>query len=89
MAPRISHTADISPDVAGPRLVMLLCVLGLTLLGFVMIFSASSISAITEEGNSTSYLVDQLVFAVLGIAAAFALYFAVTTWGVQTFENLS
>ena len=53
---------------------MLLVVLGLTLLGFVMIFSASSISAITEEGNSWSYLTDQLVFAVVGIAAAFVLW---------------
>ncbi len=74
MARRDTRTIDVAPDVAGPRLVMLLIVLALTLLGFVMIYSASSISAITEEGNSTSYLVDQLVFAVLGIAAGFLLW---------------
>ena len=74
MALSRTKTADVSPDVAGPRLVVLIVVLGLTLLGFVMIFSASSISAITEEGDQTSYLVDQLVFAVLGIAAAFVLW---------------
>ena len=70
-APR---TSDIAPSEAGPRLVMLLCVLGLTLLGFVMIFSASSISAIAEESGVASYLLDQLVFALLGITAAFALW---------------
>ena len=68
------RTADVAPDVAGPRLVLLVVVLGLTLLGFVMIYSASSISAITEEGGEASYLVDQLVFAIIGIAAAFVLW---------------
>lgn len=63
-----------APDANGPRLILLLIVLGLTLLGFVMIYSASSISAITEEGNQVSYLTDQLVFAVIGIAAAFVLW---------------
>lgn len=74
MARSRTRTADVAPDVAGPRLVVLVVVLGLTLLGFVMIFSASSISAITEEADQTSYLVDQLVFAVIGIAAAFVLW---------------
>ena len=42
--PRIGNTtSNAAPDVIGPRLIMLLCVLGLTLLGFVMIYSASSI----------------------------------------------
>lgn len=68
------RTADVAPDVAGPRLVLLVVVLGLTLLGFVMIYSASSISAITEEGGEASYLFDQLVFAAIGIAAAFVLW---------------
>ncbi len=63
-----------APDANGPRLVLLLVVLGLTLLGFVMIYSASSISAITEEGNQVSYLTDQLVFAVIGVVAAFVLW---------------
>ena len=58
----------------GPRLVMLLCVLGLTLLGFVMIYSASSISAISEDVDSASYLIDQLQFAVVGVVAAGVLW---------------
>lgn len=74
MAQRPSRTADVTPDVAGPRLIMLVLVLGLMLLGFVMIYSASAVSAITEETSSTSYLVDQLVYAILGVAAAFALW---------------
>ena len=79
------RTADVAPDVAGPRLIMLVVVLGLTLLGFVMIYSASSISAITEEGSEASYLIDQLVFAVIGIVAAFILWKVIPyeVWGTK------
>ena len=63
-----------APDANGPRLVLLLVVLALTLLGFVMIYSASSISAIAEESGQASYLTDQLIFAVIGIVAAFVLW---------------
>ena len=73
--PRIgNHTSNAAPDVTGPRLILLLCVLGLTLLGFVMIYSASSISAISEEVDSASYLFDQLKFAVVGVVAMFVLW---------------
>lgn len=62
------------PDVAGPRIVMLLAVLALTLLGFVMIYSASSISAISENADAASYLIDQLKFAAVGVVAALVLW---------------
>ena len=65
---------EISPDVAGPRIVMLLGVLALTLLGFVMIYSASSISAISENVDAASYLFDQLKFAAVGVVAAVVLW---------------
>ena len=63
-----------APDLLGPRVVLILAVLALTLIGFVMIYSASSISAITESGNADSYLFDQLRFAAVGLVAAFVLY---------------
>ena len=69
-----SDAARTAPDVLGPRVVLLLCVLALTLIGFVMIYSASSITAITEDAGSASYLVDQLVFAVAGVTIAFVLW---------------
>ena len=61
-------------STVGPRLALLLCVLALTLLGFVMIYSASSIKAITEQVSDMSYMFDQIKFAVIGIAAAFVLW---------------
>lgn len=76
MARGISKEAKkaMPPDVAGPRIVMLLAVLALTLLGFVMIYSASSIAAISENADAASYLFDQLRFAVVGVVAAFILW---------------
>ena len=73
--PRIGNTtSNAASDVIGPRLIMLLCVLGLTLLGFVMIYSASSISAMSEDISTASYLIDQLGFAVVGVIAMFVLW---------------
>lgn len=69
-----ANQASAPPDVTGPRIVMLLCVLALTLLGFVMIYSASSISAITENTDAASYLFDQLKFAGVGVVAAVVLW---------------
>ena len=69
-----SGAAQTAPDILGPRVVMLLCVLALTLIGFVMIYSASSITAITENTGSASYLIDQLVFAVAGVVVALVLW---------------
>ena len=69
-----SDAARTAPDGLGPRVVLLLCVLALTLIGFVMIYSASSITAITEDASSASYLVDQLVFAVAGVVIALILW---------------
>ncbi|MBE6473614.1 MAG: cell division protein FtsW [Coriobacteriaceae bacterium] len=62
------------PDVAGPRMVLLLSVLALTLLGLVMIYSASSISAITEDIGQASYLFDQIKFVAVGVPAAIVLW---------------
>ena len=61
-------------DIAGPRIVLLLGVLALTLLGLVMIYSASSISAISEEIDAASYLFDQIKFVIVGAVAAVALW---------------
>lgn len=69
-----AQVSAVATDANLPRMVMMLIVLALTLLGFVMIFSASSISAIVEESDASSYLVDQVVFAAIGIIAAILVW---------------
>lgn len=73
MARNAAHTV-LPADIAGPRIAVLLLVLALTLIGFVMIYSASTVSAITESSDPTTYLVDQLRFAAVGIVAGAILW---------------
>ena len=69
-----SAAAMLAPSSFGPQVVILLCVLALVLLGFVMIYSASSIKAITEQVDAMSYMWDQVRFAIIGGVAAFVLW---------------
>ena len=71
---RMRSSSTEAPDIVGPRLVLILCVVALVLLGFVMIYSASSIKAITEQADAMSYMFDQIRFAVIGSVAAVVLW---------------
>ncbi|MBO4353240.1 MAG: FtsW/RodA/SpoVE family cell cycle protein, partial [Eggerthellaceae bacterium] len=64
-------------DIVGPRLILVLVVVALILLGFVMIYSASSIKAIAAEDNAMSYMFNQIKFAVIGTVAAVVLWKAI------------
>ena len=64
-AQAVQHTS--AGDATFPRFLILITVLGLSLFGLVMIFSASSISAITEDVNQATYVFDQLRPAVIGV----------------------
>lgn len=62
-----------------PRIALLLSVLALMLIGFVMIYSASSVTAITEassleEANPMKEVLGQLLYALIGITVAVALW---------------
>ncbi len=58
--------------IAAPRLWLIAAVCALVALGIVMVYSASSIKALTTEGNAQAELVSQLVFIVGGIVVAVA-----------------
>lgn len=49
-----------------PRALLIVCVLLLMLIGLVMIYSASSVEAMTEKGDSAFYLKKQLVYIIIG-----------------------
>ncbi len=65
---------SIPAAIQGPRILLLLCVLALTLMGLVMVFSASSISAIDSGMSANHYFVSQVIYVVVGIAIAWALW---------------
>ena len=61
-------------EVFGPRILLLLSVLALTLIGLVMVYSAGSISAIHDNQGPEYFFVRQLGFAVVGIIFCVAIW---------------
>ncbi|MBE6470016.1 MAG: putative lipid II flippase FtsW [Coriobacteriaceae bacterium] len=62
--------AGVPARIMRPRLVFLACLAALVLFGLLMVYSASAVEALAEEGSSTYYLFRQVLFAVAGTAAA-------------------
>lgn len=56
--------------IMAPRVLVIALALGLTLFGLVMIFSASSVKAVTATGDAWFYVRKQAQFAVLGLVGA-------------------
>ena len=64
----------IPASIHGPRIGFLLCVLALVLIGFVMVYSAGSISNINNGVDALKSLTDQVMYAAFGALVAFAIY---------------
>ncbi len=60
--------------IVGPRLLLMVVVLVLLLLGLVMVYSSSTIKALSEGDTWYSYLLDQVVFALVGVACAIVIW---------------
>lgn len=58
----------------GPRILLLLSALALLLLGFVMVYSASSIVALSEGESTESYFIKQVAYAVVGIVGCLIIW---------------
>lgn len=56
-----------SAEIAGPRLALVVAVFFLCVVGLVMVFSASSVEALSEGSSATSYFLRQGVTMVLGV----------------------
>ena len=52
-----------------PRLVFLTCLFSLVCFGLLMVYSASSVEALHENGSATYFLFRQFMFTVVGVAA--------------------
>ena len=58
-----------------PRLILILTVAILIVYGLVMIYSASSVTALAEKDDPTYYLVRQAIFAAIGLVPTFIIVF--------------
>lgn len=61
---------EVPADISVPRALLLLSTFALLLIGLLMVYSASFVEAIHEGEDATSYMVKQVVFALVGMAAA-------------------
>lgn len=75
MAESARRRGGIPAHIHGPRIVFMLCVLALLLIGFVMVYSAGSISNINNGGSALKSLTDQVVYAAIGAAVGAVIYF--------------
>lgn len=60
---------NLASAIAGPSAVILIVAIGMTLFGFVMIYSASAPSAVSEGSTPMVYMLDQVKFAAIGLVA--------------------
>ncbi len=72
MARRLTISGDENPAVL--QAVVAVCAALLMLIGLVMIYSTGSIEAISLDWSPEKYFLNQLVFAAIGTALAFALW---------------
>lgn len=69
-----SRRSSAGASLQAPRIALVLAVLALLLIGLVMVYSASSVSALAEGGSAMGGLISQVVYAALGLAAAFVVW---------------
>lgn len=73
MAARSSRS-DSPAYLQGPRILMLVCIAGLTLLGLVMVYSTSSIDAVAYGRNMFRDVGMQALYALVGIALGLVVW---------------
>ena len=71
---REPKTSGVPAQIMGPRVLLLLSALALLLLGFVMVYSASSIVALSEGESTESYFIKQVVFALIGVVGCVIIW---------------
>ncbi|MBY4796935.1 putative lipid II flippase FtsW [Collinsella sp. AGMB00827] len=62
--------AGVPARIMAPRLVFIACLSALVLFGLLMVYSASAVEALQEQGSSTYFLLRQLLFAAVGVIGA-------------------
>lgn len=66
-----------------PRLMVVLSTAALVVIGLVMVFSASSVTAFVEQGDAYGETIKQVLFAIIGIVACIAVILVTKTLGFE------
>ena len=63
------YIAGVPARIMRPRLIFMACLFSMVCFGLLMVYSASSVEALHENGSATYFLFRQLGFTVVGLAA--------------------
>lgn len=66
------YIAGVPARIMRPRLIFMACLFTLVCFGLLMVYSASSVEALHENGSATFFLGRQAAFAVVGVLALIA-----------------
>lgn len=66
-----------------PRLMVILSTAALVVLGLIMVFSASSVTAFVEQGDAYGETIKQVIFALIGVAVCVGVIVAAKTLGFE------
>ena len=72
-----------SKEVMVPRLMVILSTAALVVLGLVMVFSASSVTAFVEQGDAYGETIKQIIFALIGVAICVGVIIASKAFGFE------
>lgn len=81
--PPHSRLQRTSKEIMVPRLMVILSSAALVVLGLVMVFSASSVTAFVEQGDAYGETIKQVIFAVLGVAVCVGIILATKAFGFE------
>lgn len=81
--PPRSHLQRTSKEIMVPRLMVILSALALLVIGLVMVFSASSVTAFVEQGDAYGETIKQVLFAVIGIAVCIGVIALTKIFGFE------
>lgn len=72
-----------SKEVMVPRLMVILSTAALVVLGLVMVFSASSVTAFVVQGDAYGETIKQIIFALIGVAICVGVIIASKAFGFE------
>lgn len=81
--PPRSRLQRTSKEIMVPRLMVILSSAALVVLGLVMVFSASSVTAFVEQGDALGETIKQVIFAILGVIVCVGIIFATKVFGFE------
>lgn len=85
--PSHSRLQRTSKEIMVPRLMVILSSAALVVIGLVMVFSASSVTAFVEQGDAFGETVKQVVFAILGIVVCVGTILLTKAFGFEVMTS--